>query len=167
MYNLDGTSYAHSFQLEAFYPINDFFEVKGAYKYYDVKATINDQLREVPFIAKNRFFFNGSYATRYDKWKVDATLNWIGTKRMPDTSDKPSEYQSVAFSPDFFLLNGQVSRGFRWGNVYLGVENALNFKQETPIVDAENPFGENFDGSLVWGPIAGRLIYTGFRYRIK
>jgi outer membrane receptor for ferrienterochelin and colicins len=167
IYNLDGTSHANSFQLEAHYPFNEFFEMKAAYKYYDVVTTLSDRLMDAPFIAKHRFFLNGSYATKFDKWKVDATFNWIGRKRLPDTSDKPTEFQSPNYSPDFILLNGQISRGFKWGSVYLGVENALNFKQPAPIIDAENPFGNNFDGSMVWGPIAGRVIYTGLRYKIK
>jgi len=43
----------------------------------------------------------------------------------------------------------------------------LGFRQPDPIIDSENPFGNNFDAGLVWGPVAGRLIYAGFRYKIK
>lgn len=167
VYNLRGQSYAHSFQLEGNYQISERLSAKAAYKYYDVRATINDELREVPFNARNRFFLNASYATKFDKWEADATLQWFGSKRLPDTSDKPTEFQREASSPDFFLLNAQVSRGFRWGNVYLGSENLLGFTQDQPIVDAENPFSNNFDASIVWAPVAGRMIYAGFRYKIK
>lgn len=167
IYNLRGKSYAHSFQLEGSYQFSDRLSAKAAYKYYDVRATINGALRQVPFNAQNRFFINGSYATRFDKWEADATLQWYGTKRLPDTSDKLAEFQRPAFSPDFFLLNAQVSRGFRWGNIYLGSENLLGFTQDRPIIDAENPFGDQFDASIVWAPIAGRMVYVGFRYKLK
>ncbi|WP_421870942.1 carboxypeptidase-like regulatory domain-containing protein [Marinoscillum sp.] len=167
IYNLDGQSYAHSFQVEAKYQLNELFGFKTAYKYYDVRTTINGELRKAPFISRDRLFLNASYATKYDKWKADATLQWFGTKRLPNTSDKPTEFQVSNSTPDFFLLNAQVSRGFRWGNIYLGSENLLNFKQENPIVDAENPFGNDFDASLVWAPIAGRMIYAGIKYRIE
>lgn len=167
VYNLNGRSYAHSFQLEANYRFNENLSFKSAYKFYDVRATINDRLRQVPFNARNRFFLNGSYSSKYDKWEADATLQWFGDKRLPNTSDNPIAFQRANNSPDFFLLNAQVSRGFRWGNIYLGSENLLGFTQGNPIIDAENPFGNEFDASIVWAPIAGRMVYAGFRYKIK
>ncbi|HCX25098.1 MAG: TonB-dependent receptor [Flammeovirgaceae bacterium] len=166
IYNLDGDSYAHSFQIEAKYQLNEFFGFKTAYKYYDVRTTINGTLRNIPYISKDRLFLNASYATKYDKWKADATLQWFGTKRLPNTSDKPSEFQVASSTPDYFLLNAQMSRGFRWGSVYLGSENLLNYKQDNPIIDSQNPFGNDFDASIVWAPVAGRMIYAGFRYTI-
>lgn len=167
IYNLRGKSYAHSLQVEGSYSFSDKLSAKAAYKLYDVKSTINERLREVPFISRNRFFLNTSYATKYDRWKADLTLQWFGPKRLPNTNDKPLEFQRLERSPDFFLLNVQVSRGYRWGSVYLGSENLLGFTQENPIIDPQDPFGANFDASLVWAPIAGRLIYAGFRYKIK
>lgn len=167
VYNLDGKSFANSFQVEGNYRFTDYLSVKGAYKFYDVKTTINGDLQEVPFNSRDRFFFNTSYATKYDKWEVDATLQWFGSKRLPDTSDKPADFQRPGTTPDFFLLNAQISRGFRWGNIYLGSENLLNFTQSNPIIDSQNPFSDDFDASIVWAPVAGRLIYAGFRYKIK
>ena len=38
---------------------------------------------------------------------------------------------------------------------------------ENPIIAASNPNGSNFDASLIWGPIMGRNIYFGLRYKIK
>ncbi|MDE0471604.1 MAG: TonB-dependent receptor, partial [Ekhidna sp.] len=81
IYNLNGESYAHSFQLEANYQVSDRLKLKSAYKFYDVRATINGKLRQVPFNARNRLFLNTSYSTRYDKWEIDYTLNWFGKKR--------------------------------------------------------------------------------------
>ncbi|MEQ9403583.1 MAG: TonB-dependent receptor [Cyclobacteriaceae bacterium] len=167
VYNLRGDSYAHSFQLEGNYQFSDRLSAKAAYKFYDVRATINEELREVPFNARDRFFLNTSYSTPFDKWEADATIQWFGSKRLPDTSDKPAEFQTRSSSPDFLLVNAQVSRGFRWGNIYLGSENLLGFTQEKPIIDSENPFGDNFDASIVWAPVVGRMVYAGFRYKIK
>jgi hypothetical protein len=167
IYNLDGRSFAHSFQLEAQYEIYKDLDFKAAYKYYDVQMTTNDKLQQVPFMSRDRFFVNLAYATKYEKWQADFTWNWNGKKRLPDTSGSPSDFQLDEYSPDFMLINAQISRGFRWGNIYLGGENVLNFKQDDPIVDAANPFSENFDASMVWGPVAGRVIYAGVRYKIK
>jgi outer membrane receptor protein involved in Fe transport len=165
--NLNKGSYANSFQIEASYPIAERFEAKAAYKHYQMMMTTNGVLQQIPLQSQDRFFMNLSYATLYDKWKADMTLNWNGPMRIPNTSESPVEFQQPSESPDFFMLNAQVSRGFRWGSIYLGGENILNFKQSNPIIDPENPFGSNFDASMTWGPIAGRVIYTGIRYKIK
>jgi hypothetical protein len=165
--NLQGESFAKSFQFEVSYPIAQNFEMKAAYKNYQNLMTTNGILQQVPYQSQNRFFMNLAYATNFDKWKADMTVNWNGAMRLPDTSDSPMDFRLPAESPDFFLVNAQVSRGFRWGSIYVGGENILNFKQNNPIVDAENPFGTNFDASMTWGPIAGRVIYTGIRYKIN
>ncbi|MEM9324260.1 MAG: TonB-dependent receptor [Bacteroidota bacterium] len=167
IYNLEGSSYAHSFQVEAAYPLNDYLKLKAAYKFYDVRATINGELQEVPFNSRHRFFANASYATKYDKWTADVTLHWYGSQRLPSTLDKPTEFQRPQRSEAYPHVIAQVSRGFRWGSIYLGSENLFNFTQDNPIIDAENPFGEQFDAAMVWGPIAGRLVYAGIRYKIK
>jgi len=165
--NLNGRSYAHSFQFEGSISLTKALDMKAAYKLYDVRATINGAIRQVPFVPKNRVFLNLAYATRFDKWKADLTYQWIGRKRLPNTTDKPDAFQIGEFSPDYSLVNAQVSRGFRWGSIYLGSENLFDFRQDDPIIDAENPFGEQFDASLTWGPVAGRLVYAGIRYKIK
>ena len=167
IYNLDGQSFAHSFQLEAQYELVKNLDVKAAYKYYNVQTTTNNILQQVPYVSKDRFFANLAYATKYDKWLADLTWVWNGPARLPDTSGSPQDFQRDRFSPDFSLMNAQISRGFRWGNIYLGGENILNFKQSNPIIDPQDPFGNNFDASMVWGPVAGRVIYAGIRYKIK
>ncbi|WP_339867175.1 TonB-dependent receptor [uncultured Algoriphagus sp.] len=165
--NLHRGSYANSFQIEANYPITERLEAKAAYKHYEMMMTTNGVLQQMPLTSRDRVFANLSYATLYDKWKADMTVNWNGPMRIPNTSESPVEFQQPSESPDFFMLNAQISRGFRWGSIYLGGENILNFKQSNPIIDPENPFGQNFDASMTWGPIAGRVIYTGIRYKIN
>ncbi len=167
IYNLEGRSYANSFQIEVSKRFSEAFNVKGAFKYYDVKRTINGRLRDAPFISKNRLFLNASYATRFEKWKIDGTIQWFSKKRIPDTQDNIEQFRRPGFSDPYTLVNFQISRGFRKGSVYVGSENLFDFRQDNPIVDAENPFGNNFDSGLVWGPVAGRVIYVGFRYKIK
>ncbi|MEP4534676.1 MAG: carboxypeptidase-like regulatory domain-containing protein [Cyclobacteriaceae bacterium] len=166
-YNLDGRSFANSYQIEVGTSLNDFISTKAAYKYYDVQATIDGELRQLPYVSQHRTFWNVSYTSKYDIWQADATLQWYGSKRLPNTTTKSAEFQRPAYSPDFTNINVQLSRTFRWGNVYVGSENLLDFKQDNPIIDPENPFSDEFDGSLVWGPVAGRMVYVGMRYKIN
>jgi len=52
-------------------------------------------------------------------------------------------------------------------DLYLGGENLGNYFQRDVIISPEQPFGAYFDASLVWGPVSGRMIYAGLRYKIN
>ncbi|MNT88523.1 hypothetical protein D3C86_1346310 [compost metagenome] len=67
------------------------------------------------------------------------------------------------------MMNAQINKSFKEGKyeVYLGMENIGNIMQHPLITDASNPFGNNFDASLVWGSGMGRNIYAGFRLNLK
>lgn len=166
-YNLEGRSFANTAQVELNYQPVKRLDVKLAYKLYDVRTTINQQLRRRPLVSRDRALFNVAYATKKDKWKFDFTTQWIGSKRIPDTQVSPSEYQQEKNSPSYLIFNAQVTRSFKNLDWYIGGENLGNFRQSNPIIAANDPFGQYFDASLVWGPIVGRMIYTGFRFRIK
>jgi hypothetical protein len=166
-YNLQGKSFANSAQVEVqFQPVSR-MDVKAAYKFYDVQTTIGDQLIRRPFVSRDRVLFNVGYATKFDKWKFDFTTQWIGAKRIPSKFADAGGNRGFTYSPDYALMNAQVTRSFRKWDVYLGGENLGNFRQADPIVDAGNPFGPNFDASLNWGPIYGRMIYAGMRFKVK
>jgi hypothetical protein len=76
------------------------------------------------------------------------------------------QYHVVA--KHFFLWNAQISKKIRdrW-EVYLGAENILNQRQPHPIISSDNPFQEDFDATIVWGPIRGAMAYFGFRFSIQ
>ena len=77
-------------------------------------------------------------------------------------------YQRPEFSPDFMVMNAQISKNWQEKfEIYLGAENLLNYRQEDPIISNEDPFGPYFDSSLIWGPVFGRNVYMGLRYKIQ
>ncbi|MFT4660857.1 MAG: outer membrane receptor for ferrienterochelin and colicins [Patiriisocius sp.] len=166
-YNLDGESYSNSISTQLDYELFKNFDIRMAYRWYDVKTTYHGELLDKIFVSKNRAFINLAYKTNND-WKADLTVNWQDKKRIPNTSTNPVEDQRPETSPDFVNVNAQISK--KWKNnleVYLGMENILDYRQDDPIISSSNPFGENFDASLVWGPIFGRNTYAGLRYRLK
>ena len=57
----------------------------------------------------------------------------------------------------------EKSKKFRGVDVYVGVENIGNYVQENPIINAENPYADDFNASMVWGPLMGRKFYAGMR----
>jgi hypothetical protein len=70
-------------------------------------------------------------------------------------------------SPAFFVMNFQITKVFKRFEVYWGLENILDYRQLHPIINGNNPFGNSFDATQVWGPIEGRRIYAGLRFSIK
>jgi len=165
-YNLKGQSYSNSFQTQLDYELLKRFDVRIAYRWYDVKTTYNGILMEKPLVSEQRAFINLAYATR-NKWKFDYTLNWQGNKRIPSTQTNPVEYRLENSSPDFFTMNAQITKSWKKKfDIYLGVENILNYTQENPIIASNQAFSQYFDSSLIWGPIYGRSFYIGLRYNI-
>lgn len=167
-YNLNDRSYSNSLQAEiSFMPVEK-FDVRLAYRFFDVKTTYGNKLLQKPFTAQNRAFANLAY--ELDGWKLDYTVNYIGNKRIPSTSVNPQQYQLSNTSPSYLLMNAQVSRSFgknKLFDVYVGGENLTNYFQKNVILAADKPFSNYFDASMVWGPVSGRQIYTGIRYTIK
>lgn len=167
IYNLNGKSFSNSFQVEANYELLKGLDVTAAFRMNDVKMTYNDELLQKPLVNKYKGLVSMSYVTNQKKWQFDATAQFNGQSRLPNTEANPEIYRQVAKSPAYTILNAQVTKYFRVWNVYLGGENLTNFKQNNPVIAAENPFGNHFDSSMIWGPISGIKVYVGLRYMIE
>ena len=170
-YDLSGKSYANTMQLEISYELLKRVNLRTAYKYYDVSTDYTSGKFQKPLQAKHRFFANISYETDItmddSQWKFDVTYNLIGKKRLPNTATNPVNYQLSEYSKRYSLLNAQVTRVFsKQFEVYAGGENLTNYKQKNPILASDNPFGANFDSTIVYAPIFGAAFYAGLRFNI-
>ncbi len=166
-YNLQGKSYANSFQAQVDAELFEGFDVRLAYRFNDMKSTHSDgKVKENALASRHRSFINLSYTTKKEL-NFDFTVNYQGKKRIPNTASNPEQYTLDEYSPSFFISNAQVSKHWKRFEIYLGVENLFNYKQENPILSVEDPNSEHFDGSLIWGPLFGRKIYGGFRISLK
>ena len=166
-YNLDGRSYSHVFQVEASYPFFKGFTLTGAYRLTDAKTTYKGERMEKPLTSKYKGLLTASYQTPLGIWQFDATLQLNGGGRMPT----PYELGGGQLSWErrygsFEQLSLQVTRYFRRWSIYLGGENLTNFKQKNPIIDAANPWGNNFDSTMIWGPVHGAKGYIGIRFNL-
>lgn len=165
-YNLDGKSYSNSLQAELNYQPVQRLDVRMAYRWLDVKTTYQGHLLEKPFTAKHRAFINLAYETA-NKWKFDYTVQWLSKKRLPSTLANPVAHRLPEYSPSFFQMAAQVSKAFSSKlELYAGGENLTGFVQSQAIIDAQHPFSNYFDGSMIWGPVYGRMIYAGVRFRL-
>lgn len=167
-YNLEGKSYAKSFQIELDYSISNNINFKSAFKNYNVKKQYNSGFKQNPLTPKNRFFINIDFFStpknNGSQWKFDFTYNRIGKQRLPIHSD-----QSLfnGWSPSYTLLNSQLTRVFSENfEIYFGGENIGSYTQENPILSSENPFGMNFDSTLVYAPIIAPMLYLGIRLKL-
>ena len=171
-YNLEGKSFARSFQAQLSYELTSNINILSAYKISDVKTDYFSGRLYKPLNPKNRFFLNLAYQSNRKSngslWKYDFTYNWIGEQRFPSTQNNPIEYRMDEFTPDINLINTQLTKVFNKSfEAYLGIENATNYKQMNPIIANDDPFGQYFDSTFVYGPIFGRMYYLGLRYRIN
>ncbi len=162
-YNLDGKSYSNVFQFEAASTLFEGFDLLAAWRWNDVKMTIDGILREKPLSSRYKGLLTASWLTHLRKWQLDYTLQLNGPGRVPSTDLNPEQYRRDDSFDPYVVMNAQVTRYFRKWSVYIGSENLTDFRQHDPIIAADDPFGDYFDSGLIWGPVHGRKIYAGLR----
>lgn len=171
-YNLNGKSYANSLQIDfSIEPVTR-INLRTAYKYYDIPTDYISGRYQRPLQAKHRFFANVEYATPIteegQQWRLDATANWFGKQQLPSTASNPEIDRLPDLSPSFSTFNMQVtlqqSRNFE---MYFGGENIGNYRQRRAVLGAANPFGPNFDTSIIYAPVFGQMFYAGLRFKIR
>jgi len=166
-YNLNGTSYSNSAQVQfTFSPVKQ-FTIMAALRYNDVKVTEGGILHQKAMVNQYKSLISLGYATKFEKWKFDLTGQLNGSARLPDTQKMPAYLQRAGSSPVWFNLLGQVSKKFKHFDVYLGGENLTNFRQADPIAEYWKPYHTYFDASMAWGPIVGITVYAGIRMTIN
>ncbi|MEQ9064357.1 MAG: TonB-dependent receptor [Vicingaceae bacterium] len=172
-YNLgNGQSYANSFQVELNYELIKRLDLKLAYRFYDVKSELRQGLLDKALLARHKGFVNLAFETRKNKrfglWRFDVTTQLVGKQRIPITTTNPPVFQRDEYSSPYLLQSAQVTRVFNKSfELYLGGENLTNYRQKDPIIDPNDPYGNNFDASLIWAPIFGTNVYAGLRFRIN
>lgn len=163
--NLNGTSYSHTVQVDASYPIVDeVLDVTAAFRYNDVRCTYNGVIRQAPLVSRSKGLLTASWKPRMGLWQIDLTLQINGGGRMPD----PYSLEDGSLSwketfPAYPMLNAQITRNFRHFSIYIGGENLTNYRQPNPIINAMNPWSNTFEPTMIWGPVHGIMGYIGLR----
>jgi len=186
IYNLNNSggypsrSSSTTVQLEFDWSFHRRLDIRAAYRWVDAvtgyasgdfDAGNGFEMQQDPYVSKHRAFTQWSYASKVSKegyqTRIDATVQWVGPQALPVPGGMASMHPSV--SPSFTQVNLQFTQMYP-GNLefYIGVENLTNVKQMSPIAGT-NDGGldlENFDASLVYGPILGRMTYAGLRWTL-
>lgn len=156
-----GRAYSHNVQVEATMEILKGWTMTLAYRWNDVKTTINGNLVDKPLTGKFKGLITTSYTTPLKHWQFDFTAQFNGGGRMPNPGESVLWKETYNWYPQ---LMAQITRYFRNASIYIGAENMTNFRQPDPIISAEDPYSQNFDASMPWGPIDGWKLYVGFRW---
>lgn len=165
--NLNGKSRSHTFQVDATYPVFKGMTMTAAWRYNDAKTTYGGVLRERPLTNRYKGLLTASYKTPLGLWQFDATVQLNGGGRMPEPytlADGSLSWERRFHS--FEQASAQITRWFRHWSVYIGGENLTGFKQKKAIISADDPWGKDFDPTMIWGPVEGRMFYVGARINI-
>lgn len=167
-YNVEGKSFSNSLLATVQYNILPGLDVKLAYKWNDVRATYSDGiLRALPLVARHRGLATVDYTTPDKLWSFNTRIQVVGQQRLPDNSLIPHEYTHdfPAESPVYAVWSGQVSRRFgKKIEIYAGGENLNGFQQHNAIIAANEPQSPYFNGSQIWAPMMGTVVYAGLRF---
>lgn len=162
--NLAGLSYSHAAQIEAQMEIYRGLTIDMAYRYTDVRTTYNGVLRRQPLVPLWKALISLSYQTPLHTWQFDLTSQFISGGRLPDPDkNNPLWQNTYKWYPQLYA---QITRFFRTWSIYVGAENMTNYRQEHPIIGYDDPFGTNFDASMVYAPLSGWKVYAGFRWHL-
>lgn len=165
--NLNGKSYSHTVQIDASYLLFKGLDLTAAYRYNLVKATYGGRLMWKPLQSRYKALLTASYKTPLGLWQFDATAVLNGGGRMPEPYTTASG--NLSWSRNFKAygqLNAQVTRYFPHFSVYVGGENLGNYKQKNPIIGYQNPWDNNFEPTMVYGPVQGASAYVGIRVNL-
>lgn len=170
-YNLEGSSYANSFQTEVNVSPAERVDLRLSYRLFDVQTDYLDGALQKPLTPKHRFFANAAYETKLTekgaRWRFDATYNWLSRQRFPNTTSNPETFRRNKFTAELQTLNAQITKVFSPKfEIYIGGENITNVRQSNPIVAADDPFGDYFDTTFVYGPVFGSMYYAGLRWKM-
>ena len=164
--NLDGRrSFSNTAQFEASFKPFRGFTLTGAYRHTTVKQPLdNERLIQKPLTGRNKVVATVGYETKLKKWQFDLTAQCNGKGNMPKPDEDNPLWEKTYDA--FTLFNAQVARHFRYLDIFVGCENIGDFKQKNPIISAKEPWSENFDGTMIYGPIEGRKFYLTVKYKI-
>lgn len=164
-YNLNGRSFSHTWQGEVTYEVIRGLTATAAYRRLISRCTYEGVTLDRPLTSDYKGLLTLSYQTPLGLWQFDLTSQFNGPGRMPTpyTLADGKMSWSRRFHP-YTIVNFQVTRIFRHWSVYAGGENITGYKQKNPIVGASDPWGDNFDSTMIWGPVEGAVYYAGIRF---
>lgn len=139
----------------------------------DVFTEENEQRRSLTYAPDYTGSWGATYQIKGSNLRIGYTGNLVGPKRMPDSY--VNNFRRDRWSPAYTTHDLKITKEFTNVNstnglgieTYISAENIFDYAQGSPLVDASNPFGPQFDTIYTWGPIAGRTFSLGARLNFR
>lgn len=172
--NLEGHSVTQGFSIAVEHNFTDLpINYNLSFTLMDVFTDENGTRKPVAYAPNFLGNFGATYQIRSFNASLSYASNLVGAKHMPESyvvnfgRDRQSPVfatHDIKISKDFSDVNNEKGIGFE---AYISAENIFNYTQGSPLVDADNPFSENFDTIYTWGPIVGRTLSFGIRLNLR
>lgn len=146
------------------YEVPDFLRLTLGYKLQEVWWPLSTQEVFRPLLPRQRGVIWLTWLTLSRRWQADAIISVYGRQRLPSTAEKSEPYRLPGYSPSYGTLTLQITHRIDQWEIQLAGENLNGFRQAQPVLAADRPFSPEFDASLVWGPIMGRMASLTVRY---
>lgn len=174
-------SYSHVFQVDANYELLPGLDVTAAYRHNIVRCTYGNTgaiiatgkpfggyaLREKILTPRFKGLVSLCYQTPLKLWQFDVTIAVNGPGRLPDSAYNPA---AAPAGPTTFgameSLSAQVTRRFRYCDVFVGGENLTNRMQYDAVRGGDTPWSRAFEPTLVYGSPSGYMLYSGVRFKL-
>ena len=155
-------AYTDTYQVDlSIEPIERFTAI-ATFRYSNAMISMKNQgLVEAPMTSRYKAVLNLQYAMPMNKWMFDFTAQLNGPCKLPTPLKNMT---GKDYSEVYPMMFAQITKKFSAVDVYVGVENITNYTQQNPILNADRPYSKDFNASMVWGPLMGRMYYIGMRY---
>ena len=163
--NLDGFSVsrglAFNIQQNFEFPLS----IKAGGTYLDVYSVDDNNTREDELFVPS---FTGVFSLSYNWDKINTSIDWTAKVTGPMSLPTfPYPFERAEESPWFSQHHLQIKKVFSESlTAFMGVKNVFNYTQESPLVDWQNPFGDDFDTSYAYGPLQSRRFLFGLSVKI-
>ena len=163
--NLDGFSIsrglAFNIQQNFEFPLS----INSGGTYLDVYSVDYNNFRKDELFAPS---FTGVFSLSYNWDKINTSIDWTtkvtGPMSLPTF---PHPFERAEESPWFSQHHLQIKKLFSESlTAFMGVKNIFNYTQVSPLIDWQNPFGDDFDTSYAYGPLQSRRFLIGFKVKL-
>lgn len=149
---------------ESQYEIPDRLRLTIGYKLQEVWWHLQGSYLMRPLLPRHRIVAWLTWLTLPRKWQADAIFSWYGRQRLPSTISKDEAYRLPSMTSAYGILTIQLTHRIDQWEIQLAGENLNGFRQPRPVLAADRPFSPEFDASLIWGPVMGRMATLTIRY---
>jgi outer membrane receptor for ferrienterochelin and colicins len=137
------------------------------------------ETRNIEFAPEWSGVLTANYRWKKPQLTFAYTLRLTGPMALPEVFDldaqgNPLPTARPTRSEPFAFQNVQISKDFsRQFNLYLGIQNLFNYRQQaSPLVGFNDPttpagFSPYFDTAYAFSPLHGREVYAGVKWNVK